>query len=67
MFIQDPRTAVNASMPTEADHTGCDDFMGSPKELALKLSQFSHRLRAASLTGELGHRGFSDKEYSSLS
>src|ERR1039457_5477251 len=41
MFIQDPRTALNESMPIKAENTGCDDFMGSPKELAQKLSRFS--------------------------
>src|ERR1035438_5157248 len=41
MFIQDPSTAVNESMPIKAAHKGCDDFMGSPKELAQELSRFS--------------------------
>lgn len=50
MFIQDPNTAVNKSMPINADRTGCDDFMGSPKELALKLSRFSHSLGSAQST-----------------
>ena len=44
MFIQDPSTAANESMPIKAVHKGCDDFMGSPKELAQKLSQFSRSL-----------------------
>ena len=42
MFIQDPSTAVNESMPLNAEHTGCDDFMGSPKELGRKLSRFAN-------------------------
>ncbi len=41
MFIQDPSTAANESMPIKAVHKGCDDFMGSPKELAQKLSRLS--------------------------
>jgi two-component system CheB/CheR fusion protein len=66
MFIQDPNTAVNGSMPINADHTGCDDFMGSPKELALKLSRFFRRQELAPRSGELDYRGFTDKKYRSV-
>ena len=66
MFIQDPRTAVNGSMPMKADETGCDDFMGSPKELALQLSRCSRELDSVPFTGDLGHRGLTHKKYSSF-
>jgi len=48
--IQDPSTALNESMPIKAENTGCDDFMGSPKELAQKLSRFSRRPESARST-----------------
>jgi two-component system, chemotaxis family, CheB/CheR fusion protein len=41
VFIQDPQTAVQPSMPNTAVKKGCDDFTGSPKELAQKLSLLS--------------------------
>ena len=50
MFIQDPSTALNESMPIKAENTGCDDFMGSPKELAQKLSRFSRSPKSARST-----------------
>ena len=56
MFVQDPSTAANESMPIKAVHKGCDDFMGTPKELGQKLSLVSAR-----------HQGFADAKHSSSS
>ena len=44
MFVQDPDTAVEESMPKMAVFKGCCDFMGSPKKLAQELSRLSSNI-----------------------
>ena len=50
MFVQDPETAVQESMPVTAVHKGCGDFMGSPKILAQELSRLSSHIEFGRFT-----------------
>jgi two-component system, chemotaxis family, CheB/CheR fusion protein len=46
IFVQDPATAVQDSMPLTAVHKGCGDFLGSPKQLAQELSRLASHIES---------------------